>query len=98
MSLTRADVEKIAHLAHLALTEDEISQYQQQLSAILAYAERLNELALDDVSPTAHAISQQNVWREDVAQPGLPLTAVLHNAPQQANDQFVVQAVLNDEA
>lgn len=95
MSLTRADVEKIAQLAYLELSEAEIAQYQQQLSAILAYAQRLDELALEDVPPTAHAISQQNVWREDQAEPGLPLTAVLHNAPQHANNQFVVQSILD---
>lgn len=97
MSLTHADVEKIAHLARLELTEAERALYQEQLSAILAYAARLNELDLEGVPPTAHAVSQQNVWRADIAEPALPLEAVLHNAPKQANNQFVVQAVLEAE-
>ncbi len=94
--LTRDDVEKIAHLARLELTEVEKVLYQTQLSAILHYAERLNELDLDDVPPTAHAISQQNVMREDVVEPPLPMEDVLFNAPQTAQNQFVVQAILDE--
>ncbi len=96
MSLSQTDVEKIAHLARLDLTEAEIAQFQEQLSAILDYAEKLNELDLEGVPPTAHAISRQNVFRKDKAEPALPLEAVLHNAPKQANNQFVVQAVLDE--
>ena len=97
MSLTRSDVEKIAHLARLELTETEMSRFQGQLSEILDYAEKLNELELEGVAPTAHAISQQNVFREDKADPSLPLEAILRNAPKQAKNQFVVQAVLDDD-
>jgi aspartyl-tRNA(Asn)/glutamyl-tRNA(Gln) amidotransferase subunit C len=96
MSLSRADVEKIAQLARLELSEAELMLYQGQLSAILEYAERLNGLELADVPPTAHAVSQQNVLRPDVAEPTMPMDAVLHNAPQQAANQFVVQAVLDE--
>lgn len=96
MSLTQADVEKIAHLARLDLTEAEMARFQGQLSAILDYAEKLNELDLDGVPPTAHAVSQQNVFREDKAEPSLPIEAVLHNAPKHAHNQFAVQAVLDD--
>ncbi len=96
MSLTRSDVEKIAQLARLELTEDERALYQGQLSAILDYAARLNELDLDGVPPTAHAVTQQNVWREDVAAPGMAMEDVLLNAPKQADNQFVVQAVLDE--
>lgn len=96
MSLTQADVEKIAHLARLELTAAELALYQEQLSAILDYAERLNELNLDGVAPTAHAVSQHNVLRADKAEAGLSMDAVLHNAPQQTQNQFVVQAVLDE--
>lgn len=96
MSLTQSDVEKIAQLARLELTEAEVALYQGQLSAILDYAARLNELNLEGVPPTAHAVTQQNVWREDVAGPSLPMDAVLFNAPKQAQNQFVVQAVLDE--
>ena len=83
-------------MARLELTEAELFRYQSQLSAILDYAEMLNQLDLENVPPTAHAISQQNVFREDKAEPSLPIEAVLHNAPKQANNQFSVQAVLDD--
>ncbi|MCB8924440.1 MAG: Asp-tRNA(Asn)/Glu-tRNA(Gln) amidotransferase subunit GatC [Ardenticatenaceae bacterium] len=98
MSLTLADVEKIAHLARLELTEAEKKQYLEQLSAILDYAERLNELDLTDIPPTSHAIAQQNIMRPDVAEPSLPMDDLLHNAPQQKDNQFVVQAVLDDSS
>jgi len=96
MSLTADDVQKIAHLARLELTAAEVDQYREQLSAILDYAARLNELDLAEIPPTAHAVTQQNIWRADEADPSLPIDEVLANAPQQADNQFVVQAVLDD--
>ena len=97
MSLTQSDVEKIAHLARLELTDEEKAQYQTQLSAILDYAERLNTLDLDGIEPTAHAVSQQNVLREDKADPAMAMEDVLFNAPKHAANQFVVQAILDDD-
>ena len=97
MSLTQQDVEKIAHLARLELTDAEKAQYQSQLSAILDYAERLNTLDLQGIAPTAHAVTQQNVFRADVAEPSMPMDEVLFNAPNHAANQFVVQAILDDD-
>ncbi|HSH01203.1 MAG TPA: Asp-tRNA(Asn)/Glu-tRNA(Gln) amidotransferase subunit GatC [Anaerolineae bacterium] len=94
MSLTRADVEKVALLARLALTEGEISQYQEQLTAVLAYVERINELDVDDIEPTTHAVPMANVWREDVIEPSLTTEEALANAPQKAEAQFKIKAVL----
>lgn len=96
MSLTREDVKKIADLARLELSEAALEQYQGQLSAILDYADMLNELDLDDVTPTAHAVAQQNVLRQDEVRPSLSIEDVLFNAPQQAQNQFQIQAVLDD--
>ena len=96
MSLTRQEVEKIAHLARLALTEEQITEYQEQLSAVLDYAEMLNELDLSDVAPTAHAVTRQNVTREDKVAPSLSLEEVLANAQQHSQDQFLIQSVLAD--
>lgn len=96
MSLTREDVAKIAHLARLDLTAAQLDQYREQLSAILDYAEMLNELDLDGVTPTAHAVAQQNVMRPDVAEPGLSLEDALFNAPQQQDNQFRIQSVLDE--
>ncbi len=96
MGLTLADVEKIAYLARLELTEVEKAQYREQLSAVLDYASMLNELDLTDISPTTHAISRQNIMREDVIEPSSPLDELLHNAPKQAQNQFLIQAVLDE--
>ena len=96
MSLTPQDVEKIAHLARLELTAAEKSQYLEQLTAILDYADMLNELDLDGIEPTAHAIPQQNVMRDDITLPGLSIDDVLFNAPQQAQNQFLIQSVLDE--
>ena len=96
MSLTLEEVEKIAHLARLELAESQKSLYREQLSAILDYAEMLNELDLDDIPPTAHAVAQHNVTRPDVNEPSLPIDEVLFNAPQQAQNQFLIQPVLDE--
>lgn len=96
MSLTRLQVEKIAHLARLALTEEQLIEYQEQLSAILDYAEMLNELDLTGVEPTAHAVARRNVFREDSVEPSLSLEDALRNARQHTQDQFYVQSVLSE--
>lgn len=96
MALTQKDVEHIAHLARLELTPAEKEMYREQLTAVLDYAAMLNELDLEGVPPTAHAIAQHNVLREDVVEPSLPIEDTLHNAPQQANNQFLIQSVLDE--
>lgn len=96
MSLSREDVEKIAHLARLALRDEQIEQYQMQLSAILEAADTLNELDLDGVPPTTHALPNVNRLREDSAENALTVDDVLANAPKQRDNQFVVQAILDE--
>jgi len=96
MSLSSRDVEKIALLARLELTDDEKALYQEQLSAILDYAHRLNQLDIADVPPTASAVDLRNVMREDVIEPGLSLEDALYNTIEEALDQFKIQAVLDE--
>jgi aspartyl-tRNA(Asn)/glutamyl-tRNA(Gln) amidotransferase subunit C len=96
MSLTRQEVEKIAQLARLALTEKQKATYQRQLSAVLDYAEMLDELDLSGIDPTVHAVERENVMRDDVKEPGLPLEDVLFNSARYAQDQFLIQSVLED--
>ena len=96
MALSKNDVEKIALLARLELSEDEKSLYQEQLSAILDYAQRLNKLDIEEVPPTSSAVDLRNVMREDVVEPGLSTEDALFNTVQQALDQFKVQAVLDE--
>jgi aspartyl-tRNA(Asn)/glutamyl-tRNA(Gln) amidotransferase subunit C len=96
MHLTLDEVEKIANLARLELTAAEMARYQEQLSAILDYAARLDELDIAGVPPTASAVALTNVLRQDVIQPCLPVEEALFNAPRQAQNQFLIQAVLDD--
>jgi aspartyl-tRNA(Asn)/glutamyl-tRNA(Gln) amidotransferase subunit C len=94
MSLTLTEVEEIAHLARLELTEAEKIAYQSQLSAVLDYIAQISELDLTNVPPTTHAVAQHNVMREDVAEPAMPIEDVLHNAPEHEDNQFKIQAIL----
>lgn len=96
MSLTRDDVAKIAHLARLALTDEELTHYQEQLSAVLDYAARLNELDLSGVAPASAAAIGQNVMRDDVIAPSLPREDALFNAAAVAQGQFLIQSVLEE--
>ena len=95
MTLTLQDVEKIAALARLELSQEEKETYQEQLSAILEYAARLNLLDIEDVPPTTSAVALQNIMREDVVEPSLSLEDVLFNAPDSSQNQCLIQAVLN---
>lgn len=98
MSLTRAQVSHIAELAKLELTDPELERMTQQLSAILEYAERLNQLDTDAIAPTASVIPNQNVMRPDVVTPSLTREQVLQNAPDtDANREFLrVRAILEE--
>jgi aspartyl-tRNA(Asn)/glutamyl-tRNA(Gln) amidotransferase subunit C len=97
MALTIEGVKKIASLARLQLSEEELVTYQEQLSAILEYADRLDRLDTDNVSPTTSAVPLQNVLREDVVTPSLTLDDVLFNAPEHFQDQFLIQTVIDSE-
>ena len=92
-NLTIADVEKIALLARLALTEEEKVLYQHQLSAVLDYVEQINELDLAGVEPTTHAVARHNVWREDEVNSALTPAEALANTAAHAQNQFLIQRV-----
>lgn len=94
MSIQLQDVEHVAKLARLDLSNEEKERYTEQLNAILKYAEKLNELNTDDVTPTTHVLPIRNVMREDEARPSLPIEKVMANAPEEEEGQFRVPAVL----
>jgi aspartyl-tRNA(Asn)/glutamyl-tRNA(Gln) amidotransferase subunit C len=94
MKLDRAEVEYIAGLARLALDDDEKALYQDQLSAILEYFERLQELDTEAISPTASVLPLRNVMRDDVARPFSSREDILANAPAAEEGCFEVPAVL----
>ena len=95
MSITREDVQHIAELAKLRLTEAEEARYQEQLSAILDYAARLNALDTSAISPTATVLPLRSVMRDDVARPSPSADDILANAPARADQAFEVRAVLD---
>jgi len=88
------DIEKVADLARIALTNDEKSKLSSQLDSILEYINKLNELDTDDVEPMAHPNSVFNVWREDKTETELPIEEALKNAPQQRQNMIVVPKVV----
>lgn len=96
MKLSLQTVEHIAALARLALTEDEKQQFVDQLSNILDYSARLEELDTEHIPPTASVLNLTLRLREDRATPPLPQADVLRNAPQTKDGQFKVPPVLGD--
>jgi aspartyl-tRNA(Asn)/glutamyl-tRNA(Gln) amidotransferase subunit C len=98
MALTRDQVRHIAELAKLELNEGEIDRMQQQLSAILDYAARLQELDTESIPPTASVVPLKNVMREDAVRPSLPREEVLANAPDkdENGEFFRVRAILKE--
>jgi aspartyl-tRNA(Asn)/glutamyl-tRNA(Gln) amidotransferase subunit C len=95
VKLTHQEVMNIAELAKLDLTDAEIDQFADQLSAVLDYASRLDQLDTKDIPPTATVLPLENVMRDDVARPSLPREQALANAPDTADGQFRVNAVLD---
>ena len=94
MSLTPEQVRHIARLARVGLTDDEVARFQSQLSEILDYFERLNEVDSANVPPTAHTLDMRNVMRDDEPRESLDKEEVLANAPQREDDFFRVRVVL----
>lgn len=94
MTLTIEEVEHIAKLARLELSEEEKARYSQQLSAILEYAARLQELDTQGIPPTSSVLPPRSGLREDIPGECLSIEAVLANAPRAEKNQFRVPPVL----
>ncbi|MEK7440662.1 MAG: Asp-tRNA(Asn)/Glu-tRNA(Gln) amidotransferase subunit GatC [Chloroflexota bacterium] len=94
MSLTLQEVQHIAELAKLNLTEEEQLRFQKQLSAVLDYAAELRATDTSKVSPTATVLPLRTVLREDVPQPSLPRDEILKNSAEQEAGCFRVPAVM----
>ncbi len=80
----------VARLARLALTEAEMERMQHELSAILEYVDQVQELELESVEPTTHAIPLENVSRDDVVAASIPVELALREAPEVLGDGFAV--------
>ena len=96
MSLTRQDVEKVALLARLQLTDDELALMTEQLTQIVGYVDQLAEVDTDGVEPMAHAVEVANVFADDEVRPSLPREAALANAPRRNDRGYLVPAVLGE--
>jgi aspartyl-tRNA(Asn)/glutamyl-tRNA(Gln) amidotransferase subunit C len=94
--IERKDVEHVARLARLALTDAEIEKMREQLNGILAYIEKLNALPTEGVEPTSHAVPMVNVMRDDAPGPCLPRDEALANAPDRAGEFFRVPRIIED--
>lgn len=96
MSVTRKDVEHVARLARLELSEEEFSLFEEQLSKILDHARRVTALDTEGVPPTSHAVPLANVARPDVVSPGLDQETSLEGAPSTEDGHFKVPRILED--
>ena len=94
--IERQDVEHVARLARLALTDAELEKMRDQLNGILAYIEKLNALETEGVEPTSHAVPLVNVMRDDEPGPCLPRDEALANAPERAGEFFRVPRIIED--
>ena len=95
-TLDRLVVEKVAGLARIALTEDEIDRFTAQLSVVLDAVDRLRTVDTSTIPPTASVLPVETVMRDDVVRPSLPLEDVFRNAPSRDGDHFRVQTVLEE--
>lgn len=96
-AISRDDVAHLARLARLSLTDEELDHYAGQLDAVIEAVSRVSEVATADVPATSHPIPLENVFRDDVARPGLPREAVAAGAPSWEDDRFRVPRILDEE-
>jgi len=94
MAATELDVRYVAHLARMALTPEEEAKFGAQLGQVLEYIEKLKELDVSGVEPTAHSMPLVNVSRPDEQRPSLPHDEALRNAPASANGLFIVPKIV----
>jgi aspartyl-tRNA(Asn)/glutamyl-tRNA(Gln) amidotransferase subunit C len=94
--ITREEVAKVAFLARLSLTDDELDRFTTQLADVLVHAQDLRTLDLDGVAPTQHPFGLTNVVRHDVVTPCLSQAAVLAGAPDASEGRFLVPRIVGE--
>jgi len=92
--ITKDQVKHVAHLARLEITDEEAGQFTEHLSAIITYAEKLNELDTEGIEPTTHVLDLKNVFRKDEAKHTITQEEALKNAPDAQDGQFRVPSIL----
>jgi aspartyl-tRNA(Asn)/glutamyl-tRNA(Gln) amidotransferase subunit C len=95
-NIDRQQVEKVAHLSRLDLTDQELQLFSGQLSAIVEYIHKLDELKTNDVEPLAHCLPVHNVFRQDTVRPSLDVEKAMENAPDRVDDFFKVPQIMDD--
>jgi aspartyl-tRNA(Asn)/glutamyl-tRNA(Gln) amidotransferase subunit C len=91
------DIEHVARLARLGLSPDELQRFKEQLAVILEHAERVGEVAADDVPATGHPVPFSNVFRPDEPRPGLTREDALSTAPEREDDRFKVPRIVEEQ-
>jgi aspartyl-tRNA(Asn)/glutamyl-tRNA(Gln) amidotransferase subunit C len=94
MAAAEIDIQYVAHLARIALTPDEEKKLAAQLGGILGYIEKLKELDVANVEPTAHAVPMVNITRADEIRESLPHDEAMRNAPKAVNGLFIVPKIV----
>ncbi|MEQ8201454.1 MAG: Asp-tRNA(Asn)/Glu-tRNA(Gln) amidotransferase subunit GatC [Syntrophomonadaceae bacterium] len=94
MALTIKEVEHVAQLARLSLTEDEKVKFAEQLSSILDYADTLNAIPTEGIEPLTHILPIRNVFREDQVEPSMDREEILANAPLAEDFQYKVPKIM----
>ncbi len=94
MTISKKDVEHIAHLARLELTDEEKDIYSHQLSQILDHVGKISELELEEVEPTSHSLEITNAFRKDELEDGLTQKEALSNAPDSEDGYFVIPPII----
>jgi aspartyl-tRNA(Asn)/glutamyl-tRNA(Gln) amidotransferase subunit C len=97
MAVTKKDVEKIAELARLKFTDEDLENFTPQMNEILSYMDKLNELDTENVKPLSHPVEQTNVFREDELKPSISTEDALKNAPDKNEHHFKVPKVIGDK-
>ena len=94
MKITRDEVRRVAALARLELSDDEVARMTGHLDSILSYVAKLDELDTTGVVPTTHTQAVVNAFREDAVRPSLPREQALANAPERSDEAFVVPRII----
>lgn len=94
MKFDKTTVEYTAKLARMKLSSEETASLAQQLSSILKYVEKLNEVKTDNIEPTSHVLPLKNVYRQDKVRPSLDVRAALQNAPAKEGEFFKVPRII----
>ncbi len=96
MKVTREDVENVAWLSRLSVSDAEMDKNIQELGDFLAYVDKLKDVDTENVQPTAHVLPLKNVFREDVVKPSLDRSLALSNAPDQEDGYFRVPKIIEE--